>query len=144
MSRALADLSSAFRPLACDVLAQLVERQCLVLISDTLRTLAEHRINLANGTSHTQLSKHLPRVLRGFALTDPDAEKSDAIDLVPWEVWQAHGPDKLAWDPAHPTFAVIGEIGEALGLRWGGRWRSPYDPGHLELRLIALDPPVLA
>lgn len=140
MSRALVDLSSVFRPLVCDVLAQLVERQCLVLISDTLRTLAEHRVNLTNGTSHTPLSKHLPRVLRGFAPTDHDAEKSDAIDLVPWEVWQAHGPDKLSWDPAHPTFAAIGEIGEALGLRWGGRFGRLHDPGHLELRLAPTDP----
>lgn len=27
---------------------------------------------------------------------------------------------------------VIGPYGEALGLRWGGRWRDPYDPGHFE------------
>lgn len=27
----------------------------------------------------------------------------------------------------------LGEVGEALDLNWGGRWRSPYDPGHFEL-----------
>lgn len=26
----------------------------------------------------------------------------------------------------------IGIVGEKLGLRWGGRWRNPYDPGHFE------------
>jgi hypothetical protein len=26
----------------------------------------------------------------------------------------------------------IGVEGEKLGLRWGGRWRKPYDPGHFE------------
>lgn len=26
----------------------------------------------------------------------------------------------------------IGVIGEQLGLRWGGRWRKPYDPVHFE------------
>ena len=138
MSRALDDLSSAFRPLAIEVLARLVERNALVCIVDTGRTLAEHRVNLANETSRTARSKHLPRSMRGFASTDPDAEKSDAIDLAPWEVWQAHGPDKLSWDAAHPTFAVIGELGESLGLRWGGRWADPHDPGHLEL---VFDPP---
>ena len=140
MSRALDDLSTAFRPLACEVLARLVERQALVMIIDTLRTLAEHRANLANGTSRTARSKHLPRLMRGFAETDPDAGKSDAIDLAPWEIWQAHGPDKLSWDPTHPTFAIIGDIGESLGLRWGGRWADPHDPGHLEL----IVPPPLA
>ena len=142
MSRALDDLSAAFRPLAIEVLARLVEQQALVLIVDTLRTEAEHQINLANGTSHTLLSKHLPRRLRGWSALDPDANKSDAIDLAPWEIWQAHGPDKLSWDPAHPAFAAIGQCGEALGLRWGGRWQTPHDPGHLELR-VAPPPPVI-
>lgn len=26
----------------------------------------------------------------------------------------------------------VGAVGEKLGLRWGGRWRHPYDPGHFE------------
>jgi len=26
----------------------------------------------------------------------------------------------------------VGTAGERLGLRWGGRWRHPYDPGHFE------------
>ena len=133
MDRSLDSLSAAFRPLAFEVLARLVERQCLVMISQTSRTMEEHRINVAKRTSRTELSKHLPRSLRGYAPTDADINKADAIDLAPWEVWQAHGPDKLSWDPKHPTFAVIGEVGERLGLRWGGRWLDPHDPGHLEL-----------
>lgn len=31
-----------------------------------------------------------------------------------------------------PPWALAGAIGEALGLVWGGRWRS-FDLGHLEL-----------
>jgi hypothetical protein len=31
------------------------------------------------------------------------------------------------------AFAAVVEIGEALGLRSGGRWEHPHDPGHLEL-----------
>lgn len=27
---------------------------------------------------------------------------------------------------------LIGREGEKLGLRWGGRWKRPYDPGHFE------------
>jgi hypothetical protein len=27
----------------------------------------------------------------------------------------------------------MGELGRYLGLRWGGDWRSFYDPGHFEL-----------
>jgi hypothetical protein len=48
-----------------------------------------------------------------------------AIDIVPIvdsvAVW-----DNLA------LWKRIGITGEKLGLRWGGRWRHPYDPGHFE------------
>lgn len=35
------------------------------------------------------------------------------------------------WDNA-VLWKKIGVIGEQLGLRWGGRWRKPYDPVHFE------------
>jgi len=48
-----------------------------------------------------------------------------AVDVVPVigdsAVW--HNP--VLWKK-------IGAVGERLGLRWGGRWRRPYDPGHFE------------
>lgn len=31
------------------------------------------------------------------------------------------------------VYLVIGEIGESLGLVWGGRWKHPHDPSHFEL-----------
>jgi hypothetical protein len=48
-----------------------------------------------------------------------------AVDLVPVV-------DSVAvWDNAS-LWRKIGITGEKLGLRWGGRWRKPYDPGHFE------------
>ncbi|HMG92418.1 MAG TPA: M15 family metallopeptidase [Chryseolinea sp.] len=48
-----------------------------------------------------------------------------AIDLVPIV-------DSVAiWDNA-ALWRKIGVTGEKLGLRWGGRWKKPYDPGHFE------------
>lgn len=48
-----------------------------------------------------------------------------AVDVVPikygWCIWY----DKKLW-------TKIGKIGEAQGLKWGGRWRRFYDPGHFE------------
>jgi peptidoglycan L-alanyl-D-glutamate endopeptidase CwlK len=35
------------------------------------------------------------------------------------------------WDNLH-LWRKIGVTGERLGLRWGGRWRAPYDPAHFE------------
>ena len=117
MSRKLDDLSARFRPLAVELLARCVEAQIPVLVVDTLRTPAEHAANLAAGVSWTTHSKHL---------------EGDAIDIVPFEVYtSAPGGDKLAWDAAHPAWHRIGLLGEALGLRWGGRWKQK-DMGHFE------------
>lgn len=34
----------------------------------------------------------------------------------------------------NPQWNRLGEIGESLGLEWGGRWAEPYDPPHFQLR----------
>lgn len=48
-----------------------------------------------------------------------------AVDVVPVV-------DSIAvWDNT-TLWKRIGVIGEKLGLRWGGRWRAPYDPAHFE------------
>ena len=48
-----------------------------------------------------------------------------AVDLVPIV-------DSVAvWDNI-ALWKKIGVAGEKLGLRWGGRWKRPYDPGHFE------------
>lgn len=137
MDRALDSLSSDFKPLVISVLARLVERQIPVLIVQTLRTMEEHLANLKKGTSHTSLSKHLPRIMRGYQSGTADDHKCDAIDLCPYELYQIAGPDKLAWN-VHANsqtliaWQAIGELGESHGMRWGGRWTLPHDPGHLE------------
>jgi hypothetical protein len=116
MSRALNDLSPRFRPLAFELLARCVEARIPVVIVDTLRTPEEHAANLAKGASWTKHSKHLD---------------GDAIDVCPFAQYDAHGPDKLLWDAGDPIWRTIGALGEALGLRWGGRWTIP-DLGHFE------------
>lgn len=48
-----------------------------------------------------------------------------AVDVVPLV-------DSVAvWDSAL-LWRKIGQAGEHLGLRWGGRWHVLYDPGHFE------------
>jgi peptidoglycan L-alanyl-D-glutamate endopeptidase CwlK len=116
MSRSLHDLSPRFRPLAYELIARCVEQGIGIAIVDTLRTPEEHAANLAKGVSWTNRSKHLD---------------GDAIDICPYQTWDAHGPDKLNWDPGDPVWQKIGAIGESIGLRWGGRWRQK-DMGHFE------------
>ncbi len=48
-----------------------------------------------------------------------------AIDIVPIVDSVAVWDNVLLWKK-------VGTTGEKLGLRWGGRWRKPYDPGHFE------------
>jgi hypothetical protein len=48
-----------------------------------------------------------------------------AVDVVPIV-------DSVAtWDNI-ALWKKIGIVGEKQGLRWGGRWKRPYDPGHFE------------
>jgi peptidoglycan LD-endopeptidase CwlK len=115
MSRRLDDLSPRFKPLAIELLARTVEAGIPVIIVDTLRTPAEHAANLKKGVSWTTRSKHL---------------EGDAIDICPYAQYDLHGPDKLKWD-ADPVWYRLGALGEALGLRWGGRWKV-QDLGHFE------------
>ncbi len=125
MSRALDDLSADFRPKAFELLARLTELGIAVMIIDTLRTPAEHQANLAKGVSWTPHSKHLD---------------GDAIDLCPFQTWLIDGADKLQWNAGDPIWVRMGQVGESLGLRWGGRWKTP-DLGHFELVRDALGQP---
>lgn len=127
MSRKLDDLSDRFRPKAMEFLARLTEAGIHVLVVDTLRTPQEHAHNLMMGTSKTALSKHLDGRARGLP-----HKGSDAMDVCPFETYSLAGPDKLNWDVTNPVWKRIGEVAEGVGLRWGGRWRSPHDPGHVE------------
>lgn len=140
--RSLDSLSSAFYVSACEWVARVTARGVAVMIVQTSRTATEHAANLAAGTSGTSFSLHLPRRLRVSTLKGlpedelgMDAEKADAMDIAPYEIYQAHGPDKLNWNADDPAFGIIGEEAERVGLRWGGRWRFPRDPGHAELLL---------
>jgi peptidoglycan L-alanyl-D-glutamate endopeptidase CwlK len=120
VSRTLDDLSDRFKPLAIELIARCVEARVAVMIVDTLRTEAEQMANIAKGVSWTTHSKHLT---------------GDAIDLVPYDVYNLHGADKLQWNANDPAWQVMGRIGESLGLRWGGRWKQ-RDMGHFEYPAI--------
>lgn len=133
MDRSLDSLSSTFYPLACALIARVTARGFAILIVQTGRTVTEHQANLHAGTSSATYSLHLPRRLRWPVSPVPEPDAVDAIDLAPYELYQSHGPDKVSWNTKHPAFRAIGEEAERLGLRWGGRWTRPYDPGHAEL-----------
>lgn len=77
------------------------------------RTQAEQMalLNDPRGVTSTSRSRHIT----GMAF-DIDVLGMRRDDIPSW------------WWP------IIGNYAEqALGLRWGGRWTRPYDPGHFEL-----------
>jgi hypothetical protein len=66
----------------------------------------------------------------GKAYTNSTGGKSKhqyglAVDVVPMV------NNKPVWDN-RALWLKVGATGEKLGLRWGGRWKSPYDPAHFE------------
>lgn len=135
MDRSLDSLSSDCYIKACEWIARVTARGVAVMIVQTGRSMAEHQANLAAGTSSTSLSLHLPRYLRWPAGVTPEPDKCDALDLVPYAQYSINGPDKAQWDTKDPAWGIIGYECERVGLRWGGRWRQPFDPGHGELVL---------
>lgn len=121
-SRLLNDIAPECRPIFLEFIARCVEAGIPLMIVDTLRSADEQKSNLAKGVSWTKNSKHLPQ---------PPSGKSWAIDVCPYEEFKLKGPDKLAWNADDIVWNRIGDIGERLGLRWGGRWKQ-RDMGHFE------------
>ena len=58
---------------------------------------------------------------------------SEAIDIVPLVILAENKSD---WDPTNPVWQTIGQIGLAIGLEWGGRWKGLNnglgDPSHFQ------------
>jgi hypothetical protein len=124
MDTSLNSLDPRFKPIAIELLARLTEARIAVLISNTRRTAAEQAVAVAAGNSWVQHSKH---------------EDGLAIDVVPYSIYELHGDRKALWSTNDPVWLKIGAVGEALGLRWGGKF-APLnvlgvgkDPGHFEL-----------
>jgi len=90
----------------------------------------EQGIELSVVESYRTHAKQYEYKSMGAKYTRSGAGKSKhqyglAVDLVPVVDSVAVWDDVLLW-------RKIGVAGEKLGLRWGGRWKRPYDPGHFE------------
>lgn len=128
-SKRLEDLHPDLEPLCREFLAQCAHAGLNVKILMTHRTPEEQNNLYAQGRTApgrivTSLkgsqSKHC------FMLDGQPAAK--AFDF---GVFDNSG--RYISDGAHPRYTEAGEIGEGLGLKWGGRWKRPFDPSHLEL-----------
>ena len=120
MGKSLDELASYFLPLAQELLTNCEGMGIPCRVIDTGRTLTEQTEKLNQGVSWTNNSKHL---------SQPPEGKSEAIDICPIAILEENKRD---WDPSSPLWGKIGGIGEALGLRWGGRFQHHPDPSHFE------------
>lgn len=113
----IADLE-ALHPFFRDKIVQLIsicESNGITLaIVETYRTHAKQNEYKAMGRKYTRSGGGHSKHQYGLA-----------IDVVPLVDSVAQWDDYRLWKK-------IGMVGEQLGLRWGGRWRNPYDPGHFE------------
>ncbi|MBL7856531.1 MAG: M15 family metallopeptidase [Cyclobacteriaceae bacterium] len=99
-------------------------------ILELIRTCRAKGIELAIVETYRTHAKQHEYQSMGKKYTRSGAGKSKhqyglAIDVVPIVDSVAVWDNKMLWQR-------IGIVGEKLGLRWGGRWRHPYDPGHFE------------
>lgn len=120
-----------FRALAVLFLARCAERRIPVVIVETWRSEEAHQEDLENGRSWIAKSKHqntIVRSLGGVKLADPAGL---AIDIAPYETYELHGANKLEWDADDPIWQALGELGEGVGMKWGGRWKVK-DLGHFQ------------
>lgn len=99
-------------------------------VAELIRICKQKGIELAIVETYRTHAKQFEYKSMGRKYTSSGAGRSKhqyglAIDVVPVI------DSAAVWDnPA--LWRKVGTVGERLGLRWGGRWRKPYDPGHFE------------
>jgi hypothetical protein len=113
----IADLNS-LHPYFRDRIAELIQackaQGIDLAIVETFRTHAKQSEYFGMGRKYTRSKGGKSKHQYGLA-----------VDVVPVIDGVAQWDDVKLW-------RRIGVIGERMGLRWGGRWRSPYDPAHFE------------
>jgi peptidoglycan L-alanyl-D-glutamate endopeptidase CwlK len=129
-SRSLDDLHPDLRPLCQWFLEQCEVQDIHPLITCTYRSHAEQEALYAQGRS--QPGKIVTDARGGksrhnFTLNGKPASK--AFDVAPI----ING--KIEWSDKHPVWAHMGEIGESVGLEWGGNWTGKLrDMPHFQMR----------
>ena len=109
-----------------------------IAVSETMRHLSTQMAYYSRGRMAVPDVKAMYAAAGLWKLSDEEAEKSitwtleskhlqgRALDLIPLR----HG--STWWMAPNPVWTRMGEIGEAHGLSWGGRWKHKDSP-HFEM-----------
>jgi len=103
-----------FRDQIMELIAVCKSKGIELAVVETYRTVAKQNEYKGLGKKYTRSSGGRSKHQYGLAV-----DVVPVINSVP------------QWDNV-ALWKKVGVVGEKLGLRWGGRWRHPYDPGHFE------------
>jgi len=147
MSRRIEDLDKRMIPKAKNFIEGLKNANIPFVVTSTLRTMAEQEALYAQGRVPLEKVNELRKKAKLYLLSERENSytvtncdgvkvKSNhqgglAMDVVPMDergnpIW----PDKL-----DPQWRRIAEVGEGVGLIWGGRWEKFPDLPHWELHV---------
>lgn len=115
-SRDINDLYPALQTICREFLAQSASREIGVLITCTYRSNAEQDDLYAQGRDKPGLVVTRARggqSAHNYMVDGKPASK--AFDVVPMIA------GKPMWNAGHPSWQILGEIGESLGLDWYGK-----------------------
>jgi|DewCreStandDraft_4_1066084.scaffolds.fasta_scaffold64100_2 hypothetical protein len=114
MITSLEALHPYFRDKVIELISRARKKGIELAVVETYRTRAKQMEYKSMGNKYTRTGAGASKHQYGLA-----------VDLVPIVNGEPQWHNRALW-------YKVGIIGERLGLRWGGRWRRPYDPGHFE------------
>jgi peptidoglycan L-alanyl-D-glutamate endopeptidase CwlK len=129
-SRKIEDLHSALQPICKAFLEECGSAGVNAFITHTYRSDDEQNALYAQG--RTKPGRKVTNAKAGqsahnFTVAGIPASKAFDIAI-------KNDDGSLNWDTAHEDWRKAGMIGVALGLNWGGAWKSFKDYPHFELK----------
>lgn len=109
-----------------------------VAINETLRDLPTQMAYFVRGRMDVKYVKQFYAAAGLYEIGDVEARtvctqtlrsnhmSGRAVDFVPVK------DGKLWWNAPKEVWKIMGEVGEACGLKWGGRWKDFPDSPHFE------------
>jgi peptidoglycan L-alanyl-D-glutamate endopeptidase CwlK len=123
-SRAIEDLCPELQSIYREWVSRCHAANLAVKVICTWRSGTDQNVAFANGKSKAKSGQSPHNCCKPDGTPD-----SKAWDFA---VFDEHA--KYITDGSDHRYTKAGEIGEDLGLTWGGRFKSIFDPGHLELK----------
>jgi len=120
MSRNLSDLNPQVQQLAEQFLTKCKEQKLAVKIICTFRTFQEQ-------DALYRIGRDLP----GDIVTNARGGESFHNYRIAFDAAPVDDKGNIDWNDKE-LFTKMGEIGETIGLEWGGRFTFIYDPGHFQ------------